>query len=256
MTIAFPLTKQSFEFKLQLKIKVIEKMKKLLLTTTFALLCTTAFPLSQQEIIENYGADHLYEYEGLKFTFVVERGGEEVARRAWEWNPLSNEVTLKTKTDDGWSEVSYDRDEIENATEEIIAADKKFINDSFWFAWPIHLMWSDENLITERGDKFAMLRGEWLDCSSIMYGDEGGYTPGDRYDLFFEESGLSVEWIFVKGGQNEPTLNTTMEDHHQLGELIVSTVHHNQDKTFKLSFEDIQYKKPGSTEWQNSKPLE
>lgn len=232
-------------------------MKKiLLLSTVFTFICSSAPALTQQEIIENYGADHLYEYEGLQFTFVVERGGEEVARRAWEWNPLNNEITLKTKTDDGWSEVSYDRDELDSASDEVIAADKKFINDSFWFAWPVHLMWSAENLITERGDKFAILNGEWLDCSSIMYGAEGGYTPGDRYDLFFDESGKSVEWIFVKGGQNEPTLNTTMEDHHLLGELIVSTVHHNQDKSFKLSFEDMKYIKTGSNEWQDSKPLE
>ena len=44
---------------------------------------------------------------------------------------------------------------------------------------------------------------------TIVYGDEGGYTPGDAYDFYFGDDHIIKEWVFRKGNATEPSTMTT-----------------------------------------------
>lgn len=77
---------------------------------------------------------------------------------------------------------------------------------------------------------------------TISYGDEGGYTPGDAYDFFFENDFQIKEWIFRKGNDTIPYLVTTWEDYKDFNGIKIATMHQNPEGTFKLYFTNIEVK--------------
>jgi len=59
---------------------------------------------------------------------------------------------------------------------------------------------------------------------SILYGTEGGYTPGDAYDLYLDASHHILEWTFRKG--NAPEGRTwTWEKAIPYGPIQISLEH-------------------------------
>lgn len=226
-----------------------------LVVYTLLMMPTAAFALpTQQEIVEAHGADRLYEVEEVRFTFNVTRG-DSTTSRTFEWNPHSNVVVY---TEPGQEEpLRFDRDELDGASEAVIAADKKFINDSYWLMFPVHLMWSEDELIKPVGEKEAPISAELVPTVSIVYpSEEGGYTPGDRYDLYLNEENRPIEWTFHRGGAEEASLANTFEDYQQLGPLIVAADHYNADNSFRLFFTDLAVKWEAGAEWEGATSLD
>ncbi len=76
---------------------------------------------------------------------------------------------------------------------------------------------------------------------TIVYGNEGGYTPGDAYDLYFADDYMLKEWIFRKGNQKEPSMATTWEDYAEINGLKLAQTHKNNEG-FKLYFTNLEVK--------------
>jgi hypothetical protein len=77
---------------------------------------------------------------------------------------------------------------------------------------------------------------------TIVYNNEGGYTPGDAYDFFFGDDYILKEWIYRKGNRESPSLSTTWEDYEDKGGIEIATAHKDASGDFKLSFTDIEVK--------------
>lgn len=73
----------------------------------------------------------------------------------------------------------------------------------------------------------------------MRYPAEGGYTPGDAYDLYLGGEGLIVQWVFRKGGGPEGRA-MTWENNVDLGPITVCTDHTNADKSFRLWFTGLK----------------
>ena len=78
---------------------------------------------------------------------------------------------------------------------------------------------------------------------TITYGKEGGYTPGDAYDLYFGNDLIIKEWVFREGNDSVPNMVTTWEDYKDFNGLNIATMHRDSTGNFKLYFTNISVKK-------------
>ena len=75
---------------------------------------------------------------------------------------------------------------------------------------------------------------------TIVYGNEGGYTPGDAYDFYYDEDYIVDEWVYRKGNASAPSMITTFSDYQDFGGLNIATSHSDKEGNFKLYFTDIK----------------
>lgn len=75
---------------------------------------------------------------------------------------------------------------------------------------------------------------------TIVYSNEGGYTPGDAYDFYFEDDHIIKEWSYRKANQDDPNLSTTWEAYETMTGLLISKEHHKADGSWVLSFSEVR----------------
>jgi len=189
-----------------------------------------------EKIANAHGIKNWKNVEELKFTFNVDRDTAHY-ERGWIWNIKKNEVTGISEGDT----VTYNRKEEIDST--IAKVDAGFINDKYWFLAPFNLVWDKGSYsydVTEKAE--APIAKTPMQKLTIVYTSEGGYTPGDAYDFYFEDDHIIKEWTFRKANQSEPTLTTTWEEYTNLNGLDISKTHKNTEGNFKLYFTNIQVK--------------
>ena len=172
----------------------------------------------------------------LDFTFNVDRGGNNVAKRSWSWKPKSNDVTMTSATDT----ITYNRATIDSTS---MGADQGFINDKFWLLAPYQLVWDEGTTITTEEGVESPLANKPSKKLTITYGSDGGYTPGDAYDFYYGDDYKVTEWAFRKGNAQEPSMITTFEGYVNLEGLRIATEHKSEDESFRLYFTDIKVTK-------------
>ncbi|MBD0779847.1 hypothetical protein HPE56_18775 [Maribacter sp. ANRC-HE7] len=171
----------------------------------------------------------------LRFTFNVDRDSSHF-ERSWIWNIDNNQVTSITQKDT----VTYQRSQRDSITHTINGG---FINDKFWLLAPFNLVWDKGNYTYEHHEnEMAPLSKKPMHKLTMVYGSEGGYTPGDAYDFFFGDDYLIKEWVYRKENQPEASLVTTWEDYIEKGGLQIAQTHTNEEG-FTLFFTNLEVKK-------------
>ncbi|WP_394751144.1 hypothetical protein [Spongiimicrobium salis] len=224
----------------------------LFLTTTFFLLilsacktekkneATVAEPETVKElsILEKVAQAHGYDQwktvQKLEFTFNVDRGTEETTHyeRSWAWETKANIVSQDT--------IRYHRNELTPDSPEY-RVNGGFVNDKYWLLAPFNLIWDKDNFTYEHStEATAPISAESMQKLTIVYSNEGGYTPGDAYDFYFGDDYLVKEWVFRKANQEEANLATTWEAYEDFGGIPMATMHKNAEGTFKLYFTNIK----------------
>ena len=199
----------------------------------------TIEPEKERSLLENIAYANGYEnwknIEELQFTFNVDRDTSHF-ERTWTWKPRTNDVTMVTATDT----VSYNRKEMDSI---IKRTDGGFINDKYWLLAPINILWDEKNITQEHTESIeAPISRKPMQKLSVLYGNEGGYTPGDAYDFYFGDDYIVKEWVFRKANQAEPSMTTTWEDYVEKGGLTFAQMHKMPDSDFKLYFTNIEVK--------------
>jgi hypothetical protein len=169
----------------------------------------------------------------IRFTFNVDRDTSHF-ERSWIWAPKTNRVTRILNGDT----LTYLRSEVDST---LMGADGSFINDKYWFLAPYQWVW-DRNSFTHTFSRQvpAPISGVPMDKLTIVYGAEGGYTPGDAYDFFIGKDSLVAEWVFRRGNQPEPSLAATWEEYLEMMGLKLASMHKNAEGNFKLYFTGIE----------------
>ncbi|MGB5189319.1 hypothetical protein [Robiginitalea sp.] len=186
-----------------------------------------------EKLADKHGFEHWDKVNRLQFTFNVDRG-ENHFERTWIWEPQTNTVTSITATDT----LTFQRDQVDSL---ILPTDAAFINDKYWLLAPYQWVWDQDSFTHEYQETAqAPISGENAAKLTIVYGNEGGYTPGDAYDFYFGKDSVVREWVFRKGNQPEPSLAATWEQYQDAGGLQISTHHQNADGSFKLYFTGVQ----------------
>lgn len=192
---------------------------------------TTKVPITAQKIAQASGIDQWNEVSEIAFTFNVERNGNHF-ERSWSWKPKSNEVSLISEKDT----TSYNRSQMDSLH---LKTDAAFINDKYWLLAPFQLVWDKGVTMTEAPNAIAPISKDTLHQLTIVYPDQGGYTPGDAYDFFYDENYKIREWNYRKGNAQAPTMTTTWEDYQSFHGIEIATTHHNSTGNFKLYFTNI-----------------
>jgi len=164
------------------------------------------------------GIDHWNRVTELRFTFNVDRDTMHF-ERSWIWKPKQQDVTLMVKGDT----ITYNRKAVDST---LAQYDASFINDKYWFLAPFQLVWDRQSFTYDlTPDTASPIAGKAMKKLTIVYGNEGGYTPGDAYDLYLDENNVIREWTFRRGNKPAPGADATWEDYEDEGGLRMATMH-------------------------------
>jgi len=181
------------------------------------------------------GYDNWKNVKELKFTFNVDRDTSHF-ERTWVWKPKANDVTMMSATDT----ISYNRKQMDSITEK---TNGDFINDKYWLLAPINILWDEKNITQEHSTQVvAPISNKPMQKLTVIYGNEGGYTPGDAYDFYFGDDYIVKEWVFRKANQAEPSMTTSWEDYVEKGGLKIAQMHKMPESNFKLYFTNLEVK--------------
>lgn len=186
-----------------------------------------------EKVAYAHGFENWKNIEKLAFTFNVDRDTSHF-ERTWIWETKKNVITAITASDT----LTYNRKEMDSVANN---TNGNFVNDKFWLMVPYNLIWDKDNFThTHTMEAEAPISKKSMQKLTIVYSNEGGYTPGDAYDLYFEDDYLLKEWIFRRGNQEEPSMSTTWEDYVDKDGLKIASMHQNNDGSFKLHFTNIE----------------
>ncbi len=192
-------------------------------------------PSILEKVANANGFDNWATIEELKFTFNVDRDTTHF-ERTWVWKPKTNDIIAISAKDT----LSYNWTTMDSLTHK---TNSGFINDKYWLLTPYQLIWDADNISYENSPKAtAPISKKSMQKLTIVYGSEGGYTPGDAYDLYFGGDFIIREWAFRKGNTPTPSLVTTFEDYQEINGIKFAKMHKTKDGSFKLYFTGVTVK--------------
>ena len=185
-----------------------------------------------EKIANANGFENWKNVSEIQFTFNVDRDTTHF-ERAWTWKPKTDDVVMISNQDT----IIYNRKSVDSVS---MKADKSFINDKYWMLAPFQLVWDTSANVSEPLLAEAPISKTELNKITISYPNEGGYTPGDAYDLFYGDDFMVKEWNYRKGNVKEPTMSTTWEDYEDFKGLKIAKTHKRPDSNWKLYFTNIK----------------
>lgn len=191
-------------------------------------------PLTIAEKIANaHGFQNWKNVSEVKFTFQVDLDTVKGKGRSWVWKPQTDEVTMTA----GEQSATYKRNTIDST---LVPADRAFINDKYWLFVPFQLVWDNSAEISTPKTTEAPISKKSLNTITITYPNEGGYTPGDAYDLFYDDNYIIQEWNYRKNNAETPSLSTTFENYQDFNGILIAKDHKKDNGSWNLNFSDVQ----------------
>lgn len=185
-----------------------------------------------EKIADAHGFENWKDVNKIQFTFNVDRDSTHF-ERSWIWQPKSNDVTRISGVDT----LNYNRKNMDSIA---IKTNGGFINDRFWLLAPFNLVWDSNNFEYQQVENdTAPISKKSLQKLTIVYGKQGGYTPGDAYDFYFDNDYRIQEWVFRKSNQPEASMTTTWENYKDYNGIIIASDHKKEKEVFNLFFDDI-----------------
>lgn len=178
-----------------------------------------------EKIANAHGFKHWTNVAEVEFTFN--------SKRHWVWQPKTNTITYTKDT----VTVTYNRSQMDSTAMQI---DPAFINDKFWMLIPFQLVWDKGLTISDPIVTEAPISKKSLNKITLTYSNEGGYTPGDAYDLFYNEDYIIKEWIFRKGNRTEPSLTNTFENYQDFNGIKIALEHKNKEENWSLTLSNVK----------------
>src|SRR5215470_6222438 len=140
-------------------------------------------PIAEQ-IAKAYGIDSFGQIEAIRYTWSAELPGVKLSRR-WEWSPKTDTVSYEGKDKEGkLVKASYQRSQLGGQSDVIKSEiDPAFANDQYWLLLPFHIVW-DGATVTDEGMQKLPLGDASAERVVAKYPSEGGYQPGDTWELY------------------------------------------------------------------------
>src|SRR6476619_2677484 len=209
-----------------------------------------------QQMFKAYGFESFGQIEKIRYTFNIEG----LLSRSWEWEPKTDLISYEGKDKDGKPvQVTYARSQLGSqsniAKDEI---DPAFSNDNYWLLLVLHFSWDGSATITDEGMQKLPLGIGSAQRVVVKYPSEGGYAPGDIWELYVGAEYRIEEIVYHGGGpgtQKRPKLlMATWTDYKKAGPLLISTDHRGtaDGNPLRLFFADVSVKLTGSDNWVNA----
>jgi hypothetical protein len=235
-------------------------MRVLLLVFGVLTLAATSESQTRPPILEQvakaYGLDSWDNITAIRYTWHAQFPGVDVSR-TWTWEPKTNKVTYEGKDKDGKPvTATYLRSQLnsqpENVQKEI---DPAFNNDNYWLLFPLHAYWDTGATVTNEGAHKLPIGTGSATLVPVKYTGDGGYTPGDTWDLYIGKDSRVVQFVYHRGGPVKPSVViATWTGYKKAGGLDISTEHRGtaDGKPLHLWITDVAVKVTGSDTWVNA----
>jgi hypothetical protein len=209
------------------------------------------------EVAKAYGLDSWDKIEAIRYTWHAQFPGVNVSR-TWTWEPKTNKVSYEGKDKDGKPvTATYLRSQLssqpENVQKEI---DPAFNNDNYWLLFPLHAYWDTGATVTNEGIKKLPIGSGSATLVPVKYSGDGGYTPGDTWDLYIGKDNRVLQFVYHRGGPVKPSVVVaTWTGYKKAGPLDISTEHRGtaDGKPLHLWITDLAVKVTGSDAWVDAK---
>ena len=134
--------------------------------------------------------------------------------------------------------------------------DPGFLNDQYWLLLPFHVSWDTSATVEDAGlQKLPLGKGS-AEKIVVKYPSDGGYSPGDTWELYVGSDGRVREMVYRRGGPMKPSVvRATWTGYKKAGPLLVSMDHSGMadDKQLHVAFSDVAVKLAGSDSWVDAK---
>jgi hypothetical protein len=209
-------------------------------------------PIAEQ-IAKAYGLDSFGRIEQIRYTFNLDLPDVKLSR-SWVWNTKTDQVSHEGKDKDGKPvKVTYLRSQL--GSQPAVVQDEvepNFVNDQYWLLFPFHVAWDTGATVEDAGMHALPIGKGSARRVLVKYPAEGGYTPGDTWELYVGADNRIREFIYHRGGPKKPSVvTTTWDDHKKAGPLLVSLEHRGtaDGKPVRVFFSDVSVKLTGSDTW-------
>ena len=237
----------------------------LLLTLTVSVLALATTAQAQdrppifQQMFKAYGFESFGQVEKIRYTFHLEVPGRSLSR-SWEWEPKTDLISYEGKGSDGKPvKVTYSRSQLGSQSDVVKnEIDPAFSNDNYWLLLVLHFSWDGSATVTDEGTQKLPLGNGSANRVVVKYPSEGGYAPGDTWELYVGDDNRIQEFVYHGGGpgtQKRPKLlMATWADYKKMGPLLISTDHRGtaDGNPLRLFFSDVSVKLTGSDSWVNA----
>jgi hypothetical protein len=209
-----------------------------------------------EKVAKNYGLDSWDQIEAIRYTWNAQFPGVNVSRK-WTWEPKTNKVSFEGKDKEGKPvSVTYLRSELNSQPDNVKKeVDPAFNNDNYWLLFPLHAYWDTGATVTDQGMKKLPIGAGSATLVPVKYSGDGGYTPGDTWDLYIGKDNRVVQFVYHRGGPVKPSVViATWAGYKKAGGLDISTEHRGtaDGKPLHLWISDLAVKVTGSDAWVNA----
>ncbi len=200
-----------------------------------------------EQIARTYGLDSFDQIDAIRYTFNVPGAN---LSRSWEWEPKTDKVSYEGKDKDGKPiKVTYMRSELNSQPDTVKnEVDPAFVNDNYWLLFPFHAYWDKSATVTDQGMQKLPLGNGSAELVAVKYPSEGGYTPGDTWELYVGKDNRVEQMVYRRGGSKKPSVVTaTWEGYKKAGPLLISTDHHGaaDGNPLRIFISDVSVKLTG-----------
>ena len=213
-------------------------------------------PRIAEQIAKTYGLDSFAKIEAIRYTFNAQLPGVNVSR-SWVWQPKTDQVSYEGKDKDGKPvKATYVRSQLNsepaNVKNEINPA---FVNDEYNLLFPLHVYWDSSADVQDMGMQKLPLGKGLAKRVVVKYPSDGGYTPGDTWELYVGSDNRVEEFIYHRGGPKKlSVVIATWTSYKKAGPLLTSTDRRGtaDGKPLRVFFSDVAVKLAGSDTWVNA----
>jgi hypothetical protein len=212
--------------------------------------------IDAEQIAKAYGLDSFGQIDAIRYKWNAQFPGATLSH-SWEWEPKTDQVTYEGNDKEGKPvKVTYLRSELSSQPDTVKnEVDASFLNDNYWLLFPLHAYWDKSATVTDEGMKQLPLGNGSGELVSVKYPSDGGYTPGDTWDLYIGKDNRVQQFVYHRGGPRKPSVVTaTWEGYKKAGPLFFSTEHQgNADgNNIRIFISDVAVKVTGSQDWINA----
>jgi hypothetical protein len=209
-----------------------------------------------EKIAKTYGIDSFGQIDAIRYTWNAQFPGVNVSR-SWVWETKTGKVSYEGKDKDGKPlKATYVRSQLDSQPDNVKKEiDPGFNNDNYWLLFPLHAYWDTSATVTDQGLHKLPIGSGSAELVSVKYPNEGGYTPGDTWDLYVGKDNRVEQFVYHRGGPIKPSVViATWAGYKKAGPLLISTDHRGtaDGKPLRVFITDVAVKLAGSDTWVNA----
>jgi hypothetical protein len=206
-----------------------------------------------EKVAKTCGLDSWDKIAAIRYTWNLQLGTFN-ASRTWEWEPKTTQVTYEGKDKDGKPvKVTYKRSELSSQPDSVKNdTDPGFINDNYTLLFPLKAYWDSSPAVIDAGMYNLPVGSGSAELVAVKYPADGGYTPGDTWELYVGKDGRVEYWVYHRGGAKKPSfVFATWGGQKMAGPLLISTDRRGyaDGKPIRIWFSDVAVKLTGSDAW-------